>query len=200
MPITLTQTDTAGAFAVGTYCGSARGTFTTPAQKLATSGGTAGTGTNSVTHAAAANNQYAWTFTSAAGEPNNTSWESGNWTVRIEITTANANFSAWDALCCRVDSGGTSQGTVFTNTAGVGDISTTGVKSVTVAGAAQAGASATDRILVEIGINSTSSMTQSCSFKPSQNIDTPVTQNGGAVFIARPAPIVRQAITRASYW
>jgi hypothetical protein len=69
-----------------------------------------------------------------------------------------------------------------------------------VAGAAQASASATDRNQIGIDINSTSSMTQSCAFKPSQNIDTPVTQNGGAVFIARPAPIVRQAITRASYW
>lgn len=178
MAIILTETDTAGTCSVSNYCNSGLIVNSSTTAKKATSGGTAGTTAVSVTIDASGvgNSDLFVGFTSANNEPNNCSWESGTWTFRIEITTANMNITSWDCMICRLTSGCVNAGTVVSEGFGTGDFSTTGVKSGTASGSAQAGASSTDLIFVALGAGA-GTMTQTFGYKPSQNIDTPINQN-----------------------
>jgi hypothetical protein len=205
--ITLTQTDTASDLAASVQLCSAISTFASAgaAAKAATVGGTAGvTAISTTIHVGTVTDNFGWLY-SDAGVPNNTSWEAGTWTVRCEVTTANANITVLEAQVCRVNSSGTNQASVISGAGalvlGANGATTTGVKSGSASGSAQAGSAAGDRMAVVLTAKNTlTSMPTAFSWKPSQNIDTPVTQNGGAVFMPRPAPVVRQAVTRASYW
>lgn len=180
MPITLTETDTAGP-GLQTLCGLFTSQLETNALSLeASQGGTAGSTITTFTHAAQADTRISFQFTSPTNVPNSTSWESGNWVVRLEVTTANMNVD-WDAVeICRVDSGGVNVATVVATSGLAINLGTTGVKSTTQSGTAQSGANATHRMGISIDIKNGTSMTQSWAGKPSQNIDTPVNQ-GGAV-------------------
>ena len=172
MPITLIQTDIAADCAFGEYCSAIAAGSATSA-KRATSGGVAGVTAVTVTAQNDSSFHSLINFNSIANEPNSASWESGTWTVRIEVTTANMNMINNSAVVCRVSS-------ACVNIAEVGvtgnlDFSTTGVKSATASGSAQS-ASASDVIEVVISTNNNFTMAQSFGYKPSQNIDTPVNQ------------------------
>lgn len=90
-------------------------------------------------------------YESEANEPNETSWPAGDWVVRFNVTTGNTNLDITDMVVCRVDSGGTSQATIGAASF-LPFVLSAGVKSITVAGGADAGAAATDRFYLVGGI------------------------------------------------
>ena len=197
MPLILTETDTVSN-QPDIACTSQ--TLEYADERVATSGGTAGVTENTRSHPAVADTRVAVTYASVANEPNSTSWEAGNWVVRFEVTTANKNLTWDEADICR-------QNASLVHIANVGAVDalgialgTTGVKSTTISGAAQT-AGATDRIVVFGAFTNSTTMTQAIGIKPSQNIDTPVTQGGPGVS-DHPVPptVVRQAVQRAAVW
>ena len=144
--------------------------------KEATSGGTAGVTAVSMTMDGLSGSfQNFLQFESAAGEPNSTDWPAGDWTVRIEITTANMNIDQWAIGYCRKNSAGVPQqglGSAKDISVGFG---TVGVKTITDAGLAGTSELATDQIGVTLScVHFVIGKTQTFGFKPSQNIDTPL--------------------------
>lgn len=172
MAITLTQTDTAATCSNPTAC--AVNKEATISVKQATAGGTAGTTAVSVTRGTNATDREIIFFQSAAGEPNSTSWESGTWTVRIEITTSNMNVTSWSTGACALDTACSANLQVFGNGPATGDFTTTGVKTSSRSGnAITAGPSDTIVVVIAAGGGT---MGDTFGYKPSQNIDTPVEQ------------------------
>lgn len=172
MAITLTQTDTdTGTFPAGSIGGCSITPNGQTSSKIATSGGTAGTGTVNLTHDASASQLCEVQFISAAGEPNSTSWEGGSATYRLEVTTANMQLT-WDQV---KHNAGTTGINCF-SALGI-SLGSTGVKSTTQTLSASAGRNAVDRITTTYVLVSSNSMaTQAWAYKPSQNIDTPINQ------------------------
>lgn len=177
MPLVLRETDTASddPFDASGGCSSGFADNSTTSSKQATSGGTAGVTAVSLTLDAQNANLDTIQFESAAGEPNSTAWESGTWTVRIEITTSNKNITGWDVAICRRNSAGVPQERLG-NGIGVGGFASTGVKTAIFTGNAAVGELATDQIGITIAPLNSTTMTQTFGYKPSQNIDTPVNQ------------------------
>ena len=181
MPIILTETDTAADDCTTTQIAcSGFAASGDQSRKKATAGGTAGT--TAVTLATGGTDfiRTQIGFQSANDEPNSTSWESGNWVVRVEVTTSNMNVTWENTYVCRIT--GPTGGCAASNSVGSltsqgTSLGTTGVKTHTVSGAAQAGAAATDEMAIMLATDD-NGMVQSWAFKPSQNIDTPVNQDG----------------------
>ena len=186
MVIILTETDTSSddVFNSTDGCGLGAVTNSVTSSKEATNGGTAGVTAISITLDAVQANIDTIEFESAAGEPNSTSWESGTWTIRIEITTANMNITGWGAKACRRNSAGVPQEGLG-SVAGVGDFATVGVKTATITGSASVGAAATDQIGIMVTPTNNTAKTQAFAYKPSQNIDTPVNQGSSDDVTAR---------------
>lgn len=140
-------------------------------------------------------------FISGGTEPNSPSWESGNYTVRLEVTTSNMNLTGLGVHIIRLNSGGAFQADIAPGSsagAGVslGDFTSTGVKSVTTSGSSQT-ASTSDRLLFAFFVTNSSSMsTQTAAWKASQQLDTPLTQNGPTLHY-QPVRIMSQAVQRA---
>ena len=178
MPITLTETDAASndPFDASDGCSAGIGANAITSSKQATSGGTAGVTAVFVTQDAENARKDSIQFESAAGEPNSTAWESGTWTVRIEITTANKNITGWGVVVCRRNSAGVPQESLGENLSAPGDFTTTGVKTATITGNAAVGEVATDQMGITIAPSNSTTMLQGFAYKPSQNIDTPVNQ------------------------
>lgn len=172
MPIILRETDTVADLAADKYC-AVQANNSTMSAKQATSGGTAGVTAVTVTMDGDSAGHSLINFNSDTTEPNSASWEAGDWTVRIEITTANMNMDIIRIYVCRVNSAGVSQAEIWVDSTQT--FVTTGVKTVTNAGGAQT-ANATDVIEVVFECANTFTMAASVGYKPSQNIDTPVNQ------------------------
>lgn len=164
------ETDTAAVDGAKQMC-SPTGTGTGPQAFQGSQGGSAGSAAHTATlNGAISASEIMWE--SPSGDPNNTSWPAGNWVVRLNVTSANANLQ-WDACyICRCNSSGVSQGTVGSLTGQGISLGTTGVKSMTVSGSAQS-AAATDRWYIVLVLKSTSAGIQSCAFHSDQLIDTP---------------------------
>lgn len=107
--------------------------------------------------------------------PNLTSWPSGNYVVRLNITTGNAQLQWKATYVCRVNSSFVNQATIGSLTAQTTSLTGTGVVSHTISGSADAGASATDRVYIVCVFHTASGATQNISFKTDQLIDTPFT-------------------------
>lgn len=161
-----------------------------PGNRLATSGGTAGSTAITINLSASdVATDPRWSLFSGASEPNNTSWVSGDWVVRFEVTTSNMNVT-WDGLgIAAVDVTDTSRASQIavaaSTTVGV-SCSSTGVKSTTIAGSAIS-PSASWIVQITFGFTNGSSMVQSIGVTPSQNIDTPISQGSGSRFPRNPA-------------
>ena len=134
--------------------------------------GTLGSGTNDMANNAT-DIKRGFHFESEANEPNETSWPAGTWTVRLNVTTGNANLDFESLDICRVDSGGTSQATIGTLTSTV--TLTSGVHTFNVTGSADAGAAASDRFYAVggIAIDPAAHGTQTVTVTNDQLIDTP---------------------------
>lgn len=178
----LQQTDTAATDgAIAACSGINAGTATDNRQ--ATSGGTPGATTNTVT---APNNGTVTVrlvhFESAPNELNALVCPPGNWTWRLNITTGNTLLTIDDVFICRVNSSGVSQQTIA-SVIGLGIIASAGVKSGTIAGL-QATFSPGDRLYIVIGGTSQAAAGESIVYTPNQLIDTPLTTPSG-VFLSR---------------
>ena len=179
MPIVLTETDTNSGHICGVaflVCADVLAYYTDKLNKEAAEGATAGVTAFTVSHGNVADLRAPFAFTSPASVPNSTAWESGNWIIRFEVSTANMNLT-WNKVCVFAVLAGacTKNGTALdVASLGIG-LGTTGVKSTTQSGSALT-TNAGDRILASVGFKNGTSMSQSIGIKPSQNIDTPVNQ------------------------
>ncbi len=172
MALILTQTDTAadcGAVAGcsgATVAGSAVG-------REATSGGTAGSTEQTVT-VTKNSTEAGFMFQSADNEPNKTSWEAGDWVVRLNVTTSQMDITWEDTYICRFDNACGSLATVGSLVSQAISCGSTGVKSMTISGASQT-ANATDEIyIVLVFKNASTHGNKSIGITPDQNIDTPL--------------------------
>jgi hypothetical protein len=97
-------------------------------------GGTAGvTGVSCTNDSTTAEEIHAW-FQSSPGELDGLTIAAGNWTVGLNITSAQAAFTYTKCFICHLNSSGTSIGTIGSVT-GLGiSLGTTGVKTATVSG------------------------------------------------------------------
>ncbi|HYL14995.1 MAG TPA: hypothetical protein VEV41_18280 [Terriglobales bacterium] len=113
-------------------------------------------------------------FISPPGDPNLVNWNSGNWVMRLNDTGGGGIGSlTWTGTCIfRVDSAGTTNlATVGSLTGQSIDMTTTGLKTMTISGSSQT-ANVTDRIYVEIVFSATVNKTAALALD--QNIDTPL--------------------------
>jgi hypothetical protein len=173
MPIIFTQTDNTGvteaAFCSGLSANGANGT------RQATDGGSAGvTGVSVVINGSAATLRFFYfTLPVAAG----INWNSGNWTVRINVTTGAANCTWETCHICRVNSSDVNQATIGSAT-GLGiAISGTGAQSTTFSGAAQT-PGVGDKVVIVLGVSNSNSCTRTSGITPDQNIDSPFEPSG----------------------
>lgn len=185
MAINYRQTDTNATCADGQYCLPVS-TGTVDILKLASDGGTAGVTEATGSHFANASDQRDILFeiVPAAG----TTWAAGNWTVRLNVTTANMNLT-WDTVyICRVNSSCVSQATIASATGLAISCGTTGVKSTTVSGAVQT-PGAGDKIVVLLEFDNGSMTTQTFGITPNQLIDSPFTAASVGYFPPFPQPV-----------
>ncbi len=108
--------------------------------------------------------------------PSDTTWAAGNWTIRFNLTTSDADVT-WDSLhICRIDDPGCSNQQTIASESSLGiSLATTGVKSHTLAGAAST-PSVDDRVMIILGIsNSAISGTHTIGITPDQDISSPYT-------------------------
>lgn len=140
---TFTESNTTG-ISQAASCG---GVSTATANFVMTTG-TATTGTISTGNVSAGTSE-SWTFTSASSDPGVTSWDSGNWVVGINISSADSNMT-WASSCVfQLNSGGTLVNTVGTLTGQTTSLGSTGLKNHTVSGSAES-PSASDRVQVVV--------------------------------------------------
>jgi hypothetical protein len=168
--INYTQTDTAPSCDLSTaqFCFPNAGSSTV--RKLAVDGGTAGTTTltEGVTGSAADELGCRWEIAPAVG----VSWDAGTWTVRLNVTASNMNLT-WDLVyICRVDSSCVNQATIGSTTGLAISLSTIGVKTATVSGAAQT-PTAGDLVQVILGFDNGSMNAQTFDVLSDQLIDSP---------------------------
>ncbi len=144
---TLTESAAASDLTAAQTCNAISTLGSLAPQALVSSGAT--TGSYSVTISKGATQEFV--LYSASGVPNATNWPSGNWTVKLDVTTANSNVTWQDTCILRVNSSGVAQATVGSLTAQNISLGATGVQSMTISGASQS-ASATDRIAVVVNL------------------------------------------------
>lgn len=111
-------------------------------------------------------------FRTPVSVPGLTTWNAGNYRVRIAITTGNAQVTLHGVYVCRVNSLGVSIATVG-KTDGL-SIATLPISVIVVdvAGAVQT-ASAGDRLAIDVSFTRTATTGQSVGITPSQLIDVP---------------------------
>lgn len=106
---------------------------------------------------------------------NSTSWEAGNWVIRFNLTTANADVTWEEAYICRLNNACVSQATVGSDVAVNQLMDTTGVKSVTISGAAQAGAAIDDDAYIVLVFSSAATHgNSSIGVTHDRDVDTPL--------------------------
>jgi len=181
MLIELQETDTAAVDGAIAACSGLSATSTTD-NRTATRGGTAGTTARTITLANNTNNKRGVHFEMAALELDSYQTPSGNWVVRLNVTTASSNVLWESVYICRVNSSGVSQHTIGSATGQGVSLATTGVKSITVSGGADT-ASPGDRIYLVLGFSTT--IGDSFAYKPDQLIDTPLTFPGSVQVLRR---------------
>lgn len=99
----------------------------------------------------------------------------GNWTIRLNVTTANANLTWNRVTICRMDVSCVSQGTILATSAALGiSLATTGVKSTVQSGLVQV-PNTGDKVIIILGFSNAAGTSQSFAFTPDQNIDSPYT-------------------------
>jgi hypothetical protein len=100
-------------------------------------------------------------------------WKAGNYVVRLNVTTLNANITWTGTYICRLNSSNVSQATIGSLTGQTTSLGSTGVKTHTVSGAAQTPA-AGDKIYIVCVFSVVTSNNQSFGWTPNQDIDTPL--------------------------
>ena len=196
MAMIFTQTDSPGSACVGNTemvaCSGLTAGFPVGYTAInCTVGGTAGTGVDDPTVASSAT---AAEVALKLDVPAGTSWDAGDYTVRMNVTTANMNLTISSIYLCRVDSACTNQATIGSATGLSISLASTGVVSQVVTGSAQT-PSVGDFILIVLGLTNGAMSSQQVVFTQDQNIDTPLS----VVVDRRQPPVNRSfAVMRAS--
>lgn len=110
-----------------------------------------------------------WEINPAAG----TTWGEGDWTVRINVSTAQASVTWSATYICRLNSSDVSQATIGSLTGQTTSMATTGVKTHTVAGAAQTPA-AGDKVYI-VAVLTAAANNRQIGITPDQLISSPFT-------------------------
>lgn len=175
MAINFTQTDTAGdCDAVAAYCSGrpVGSVILSSNDRQCTDGGTAGTGSNIIQLGGSETDVVGALFT--CGVDADVSWDAGNWTVRLNVTSANMNITWSRVAICRVNSSCVNQNSIA-NVGSLGiSLGSTGIKSTTVSGSAQT-PSVGDKVVIVFGFTNSSMSSQQFTITPDQNIDSPFT-------------------------
>lgn len=171
MALILTQTDIAAPCGTILACTSpASGLAIPPQARQAEEEGSPGSSELSVTIYKAGIQAGVMFESPAVGQ---VTWQSGTYTVRLNVTTAVADLLLTEVHVCRVNSSCVSQEIVGSTTGLTISMGTTGVKQVDVTGVEQS-ATDTDRIYVVLIFQQTSHASMTFGFVPDQNIDTPI--------------------------
>jgi hypothetical protein len=175
MTISLQQTDTTTTQCSPSNDPTGLNQVSSPLMTEATQGGTAGSSVHSIT--VGPNNlhgiQAAVYWQSNTNEPNLTSWQSGNWTVRFNITGSNSNLT-WDSVYIYRMSSNCGTANLVASATGMGiSMGSVQVLSKTLSGSSQS-ASASDTIYVILAIKNSQNTNQSFSYHSDQLIDTPL--------------------------
>lgn len=178
MGVNYTQTDTFGS-SLQSWCSGA--SVFSADSKVAQDGATAGSASDSVNVSSSAVSELDLGFeiTPASG----TTWGSGTWTVRLNVTTANMNVTWVAVYICQVDSGDTNKATIGSTTGLSISLGTTGVKSTTVSGSAVTPA-ANDKVQIVLLFSNGAMSTSTWSQTPNQNIDSPFTASSNKTLAA----------------
>ena len=173
MAINYTQTDGSANACPGEdgYCATTGNNISGTSERDATDGGTAGsTPVSSGAFSSSATDQRASIITIVPDT--GTSGDSGTWTVRLNITTANMNLSIIAIDICRVNSSCVNQESIGSATGLSISLGTTGVKSQNVTGSAVTLA-AGDKVVIVFHVANGAMSGQSFAWTPDQNIDSP---------------------------
>lgn len=109
-----------------------------------------------------------------------TSWEAGDWVVRLNVTSASsASLIVSAVYVCRLNSSCTPLATVGSLTSLTVGLDTTGVKTFTVSGSSLPTTSTSDRAYFVIVTTSSNFFApESFQFAPNQDIDSPIVPLG----------------------
>lgn len=107
--------------------------------------------------------------------PSDTGWASGNWTVRLNVTTANSLVTWTDTYICRLNSSNVSQATIGSLTGQSISLGSTGVKTMTVSGSAQT-PNAGDKVYIVIIVSVVTTNNQSFGITWNQAVSSPFTK------------------------
>jgi hypothetical protein len=138
--------------------------------RLASDGGSAGSTPVSLTITATVG-RSAFPF---EANPNLTAWAAGDYTVRLNVTTANMNLTVTAVDVFIYNSSCGSVGSIASSGVVSTSLSTTGVKSWTINDPSSHTRSATDKLIVRLTISNGAMSDQAFSFTPNQLIDTPL--------------------------
>jgi hypothetical protein len=126
-------------------------------------------------------------------------WAAGDYVVRLNVTSANANITWTGTFICRLNSANVNQATIGSLTGQTTSLSATGVKTHTVSGSAQT-PTAGDKIYAVLVFNS-GGANQSFACQFDQLIDTPlvmpvsITPGVADLLMAGAAPTVEESQT-----
>lgn len=117
---------------------------------------------------------------------NGVTWAAGTWTVRFNVTTA-SNLGIWleEVHICRVNSSCVSQETIGSTTGIHNQMNSTGVRTISVTGIAQA-PSVGDKVIIVLVFTNDDNHGNGFNFTPNQDVDSPFTLGGPLVFINNP--------------
>lgn len=126
---------------------------------------------------------------STPGDMGAADWGPGTWTVRLNVTTAQSNWTWTECHICRISSSGASLATVGSATAlGIG-LGTTGVKTATATGSRQT-ANITDRVAIVFVFSNAQAMANTAGVTLDQLVDMP---DFGGVSLGLRAPRLARA-------
>lgn len=116
-------------------------------------------------------------FMQTSGGVGATTWESGTYVPRWNVTTSQMDTAITGVWICRMDSTCTNQATVASNTSLNKDISGGGVFSENLTGTSQSASETDDIFCITEITNSNTHSSRSVGITPDQNFDTPIVIN-----------------------
>lgn len=169
MPVQFAQTASVMVCGKTAYCSGQPVDAVNGIGKQAIIGGSSGVAVPITVQASDAGHVYVW-FECIV--PTGAVWNAGTWTVRFDITLANANIN-WD-ICdiCRISSGCVSQATIAGSSVLGINLGSTGVKSTSLGGAGQT-PGVGDKVVVMCSFSNLAGTNQQFQFTTDVNIDSP---------------------------
>ncbi len=179
------ETGTAAVCGANSHCSGATQATVVKA-RIASVGGT-GSNSNLLVTLPAPNGQQKWAgvmFELVPGA-SYSSWAAGDYVVRLNITaTATAGTQWQETYICRINSSCTNLSTIGSLTGQTIDINSTGVKTMTVSGAAVASPASTDKIWIVLIFGGNGAGT-SFNFRSNQIIDAPIASGASLPILRR---------------